>query len=143
MSERVKMLYLCNHNANRSQMAEGWTNHIRGQEFMAFSAGVEPTALDPRTVRVMGEEGVDLGGHRSKNIDEVGEKEFDYVVTLCAGAAENCPYFPAKTRVVHRSFDDPTVLAAREATEERKLAAYRRVRDEIKAFVEGLPDSLG
>lgn len=142
MPERAKILFLCNHNANRSQMAEGWTGYLKADEFKAFSAGITPTAVDPRTARVMGEEGVDLQGHRSKSIDEVGEAEFDYVVTLCTGAAENCPYFPARTKVVHRSFDDPTVLAAPETTEEGKLGAYRKVRDEVKAFVEALPQSL-
>lgn len=143
MADRLSILFLCTHNANRSQMAEGWTSHLRSSEFEAFSAGTEPTAVDPFAIRVMEEVGVDLSARKSKSVDELDKMEFDYVVTLCSGAAENCPFFPAKTRVVHRPFDDPPSLAAGEATEEAKLVHYRRVRDEIKAFVESLPGSLG
>jgi arsenate reductase len=124
-------------------MAEGWTNHLRGAEFEASSAGTEPSRVDPRAIQVMGEAGVDISGKVSKSVDSLGNMEFDYVVTLCSGAAENCPYFPARTTVVHRGFDDPPGLAAAETTEEGRLTHYRRVRDEIRALVEGLPDSLG
>jgi arsenate reductase len=124
-------------------MAEGWTNHLRSGKFKAFSAGIEPSAVDPRATKVMGEAGVDISAQESKGVESLGDTEFDYVVTLCPGAADNCPYFPARTRVVHRGFDDPPSLAAGETTEEGKLSHYRRIRDEIRGFVEGLPDYLG
>jgi arsenate reductase len=143
MADRMNILFICNHNANRSQMAEAWTNNLKSDEFEAFSAGTEPTSVDPRNVKVMAEAGIDISAHRSKGVEELGHMEFHFVVTLCSGAAENCPFFPAETRIVNHAFDDPTVLAAGESTEEAKLAQYRRVRDRIRAFVESFPGSLG
>ena len=138
----VRVLFLCTHNANRSQMAEAWTRRLKAAEIEACSAGTEPTRVDPRAAEVMREAGVDIAGQASKGVGDLGGAEFDYVVTLCSGAAEACPTFPAPTKTVHRGFDDPPRLAAEEATEEGKLSHYRRVRDEIRAFVERLPDSL-
>ena len=123
-------------------MAEAWTNYLKKDKFMAYSAGIVPKGVDPRAVKVMYEAGVDISGQNSKDIDSLGDKEFDYVVTLCDDANEACPFFPAKTRLLHRGFDDPPKLAEGIQNEEEALNHYRRVRDEIKAFVEDLQNQL-
>jgi len=138
----VRILFLCTGNSCRSQIAEGWARHLLGDQVEAFSAGTEPRPVDPRAIRVMAEAGVDISAQRSKSVDELTEADFDYVVTLCDDAKEACPYFPARVRVVHRGFDDPPELAAAARSEEEALAHYRRVRDEIRAFVETLPAAL-
>jgi len=140
--DMLKVLFLCTGNSCRSQMAEGWARHLKGDRIDAHSAGIETRGLNPRAVQVMAEAGVDISGHRSKHVSELREIEFDYVVTVCGHAHEHCPLFPGKARVVHVGFDDPPALAAAATSEEERLAHYRRVRDEIRAFVEGLPDSL-
>jgi arsenate reductase len=123
-------------------MAEGWARHLKGDAIEAYSAGIETHGLNPYAVRVMAEVGVDISGQRSKNVNELKDVTFDYVVTVCGHANESCPRFPGKTKVVHVSFDDPPKLAATSNTEEEKLGHYRRVRDEIRAFVETLPGAL-
>ena len=142
-SGKVKVLFLCTGNSCRSQMAEGWTRALKGDRIEAFSAGIETHGLNPRAVQVMAEAGVDISGHRSKTVADLPTKDFDFVVTVCDHAHESCPLFPGKTRVVHVGFDDPPRLAKDARTEEEALAHYRRVRDEIKAFVETLPKGLG
>ncbi|MBN1102234.1 MAG: arsenate reductase ArsC, partial [Deltaproteobacteria bacterium] len=112
MTAKTTLLYLCTGNSCRSQMAEAWTKYLKGNEFDAYSAGVAPKPVDPRAVKAMAEAGVDISGQRSKDIDSLGNLEFDYVITLCDNAKESCPYFPARTRLVHRGFDDPPKLAA-------------------------------
>ncbi len=139
---KVKILFLCTGNSCRSQMAEGWTRHLKGDEIEAFSAGIERHGLNPQAVRVMAEAGVDISGFRSKTVDELPEQEFDYVITLCGHAQETCPFFPAKTRRLHVGFDDPPKLAANAKSEEEALDLYRRVRDEIRDYVRTLPDAL-
>jgi arsenate reductase len=139
---KLKILFLCTGNSCRSQMAEGWARHLKGDCLEAYSAGIETHGLNPRAVTVMAEAGVDISGHRSKLLDEVKDIPFDYVVTVCDHAHESCPFFPGKTRVVHAGFDDPPRLARWAKAEEEALAHYRRVRDEIRAFVENLPESL-
>ena len=139
---RSRILFLCTGNACRSQMAEGWTRSLKGDAFEAYSAGVEKHGLDPRAVQVMAEAGVDISDRRSKLVEELPIQEFDYVVTVCDRANESCPVFFGRTTRVHRGFDDPPKLAAGAATEEEALAPYRRVRDEIRAFVEAMPASL-
>jgi len=139
---KLRVLFLCTGNSCRSQMAEGWARHLRGDRIEAYSAGIETHGLNPRAVEVMAEAGVDISAHRSKHVDELRAIEFDFVVTVCDHAAEHCPRFPGKARVVHVGFDDPPKLAAHVATDEERLAPYRRVRDEIRAFVEALPESL-
>ncbi len=141
-SSKKRILYLCTGNSCRSQMAEGFTNALRGDEFQAFSAGVSPTGVDPRAVRVMAEAGVDISGQDSKQVERFIGQPWDWVVTLCDHARESCPLFPGQAKSVHRGFDDPPLLAREAADEEEALSAYRRVRDEIKAFVLGLPRSL-
>lgn len=135
------ILFLCTGNSCRSQMAEGFTTALKGDELLAFSAGVNPGRVDPRAVTVMAEAGIDLSDQKSKSVEDLPEAEFDYVVTVCDNARENCPFFPAKTRLVHVGFDDPPHLTSG-MKEEEALIVYRRVRDEIKAFVGRLPQSL-
>lgn len=138
----IRVLFLCTGNSCRSQMAEGFARALKRGAVEAWSAGTVAKGLDPRAVRVMAEAGVDISGQRSKTVDEVRDVEFDYVVTVCAQANESCPVFPGKTKVVHVGFDDPPTRARDAAGEEEALSHYRRVRDEIKAFVETLPESL-
>lgn len=138
----LKILFLCTGNSCRSQMAEGWARHLKADQIDAYSAGIEAHGLNPDAVRVMGEAGVDISGHRSKLVSDLRRVEFDYVVTVCNNAHESCPLFSGKAKVVHVGFDDPPRLAAKAATEQERLAPYRRVRDEIRKFVETLPGSL-
>jgi arsenate reductase len=139
MSAKKKILFLCTGNSCRSQMAEGWTRALKGDVFDVYSAGIETHGLNPNAVRVMAEAGVDISGHFSKNVSELLDAGIDYVVTVCDHAAESCPRFPGKAKVLHHSFQDPPALAKTAKTEEQALNHYRRVRDEIKAFVETLP----
>ena len=139
---KTKILFLCTGNSCRSQMAEGFARHLKGNEVDAYSAGTEPHGLNLLAIKVMSEAGVDISGHTSKHLDELGDIEFDYVVTVCGNAHESCPLFPGKTKVVHVGFDDPPALAREATSEGEALEAYRRVRDEIKSFAETLPGSL-
>jgi len=144
MNEKITVLFLCTGNSCRSQMAEGFTRALKGGRIDVYSAGIETHEVDPLAVKVMKEVGVDISGHKSKNVSDFirKKKEFDYVITVCGHANENCPVFPAKTRHIHVGFEDPPQLAKSVKTEEEALQHYRRVRDEIKAFVETLPESL-
>ena len=142
MTDKSRILFLCTGNSCRSQMAEAWTRQLKGDSFEAFSAGVDPKEIDPRAIKIMAEAGIDISEYASKDIASLGGREFDYVITLCDHANEACPFFPGKTRRRHRAFDDPPKLAAEVKTEAEKLIPYRRVRDEIREFVEILPDSL-
>lgn len=140
--QKLKVLFLCTGNSCRSQMAEGWARHLKGDVIEPYSAGIETHGLNPNAVKVMAEAGVDISGHRSKHVDEVRDIPFDYVVTVCDDAHESCPLFPGKTRVIHVGFDDPPRLAKEAKDEQEALSHYRRVRDEIRRFVESLPGSL-
>ena len=139
---KLRVLFLCTGNSCRSQMAEGWARALKGAQIEVFSAGTEAHGLNPRAVQVMAEAGVDISGHRSKTVADQPTKEFDFVVTVCDHAHESCPLFPGKAKIIHAGFDDPPRLARDAKTEEEALAHYRRVRDEIKAFVETLPGAL-
>jgi arsenate reductase len=123
-------------------MAEGWTRHLKGEAIEAYSAGVETHGLNPNAVQVMAEAGVDISGHRSQHIDEFVDVALDHVITVCGHAHESCPVFPGHTRVIHVGFNDPPKMAKEAGTEEEALQCYRRVRDEIRAFVETLPEAL-
>ncbi|NOZ21688.1 MAG: arsenate reductase ArsC [Planctomycetes bacterium] len=123
-------------------MAEGWARHLKGDVIEPYSAGIETHGLNPNAVKVMAEAGVDISTHRSKHLSELKGIEFDCVVTVCGHAHENCPIFPGKVQVVHVGFDDPPRLAEKAETEEEALAHYRRVRDEIRDFVQSIPDGL-
>jgi len=142
VTEILRVLFLCTGNSCRSQMAEGWTRAMRGDRIEAYSAGIETHGLNPSAVRVMREAGVDISSHQSKNVSDLMDVDFDYVITVCGHAQENCPVFPGKSVVVHQGFDDPPKLAAEAKTEEEALGHYRRVRDEIRTYVESLPDAL-
>jgi len=142
VAERLEVLFLCTGNSCRSQMAEGWTRRLKGDVIEPFSAGIETHGLNPLAVKVMAEAGVDIGGQTSKTLAALSDREFDFVVTLCGHARENCPLFPGRARVVHVGFDDPPKLAAGAKSEVEALPHYRRVRDEIRAFVESLPEAL-
>ena len=140
--QMMKILFLCTGNSCRSQMAEGWARHLKGDRVDPYSAGVEPKGIDPLAAKVMQEVGVPIGGQGSKHVDTLKQIAFDYVVTVCDHAHETCPLFPGRTRVVHVGFDDPPKLARDIQDEGERIVPYRRVRDEIRAFVETLPEGL-
>jgi arsenate reductase len=123
-------------------MAEGWTRQLKSQLVEPYSAGIEAHGLNARAVKAMAEAGVDISGQRSKQVDALLNIQFDFVVTVCDRANESCPVFPGKTRIIHVHFDDPPGLAANANSEEEALVHYRRIRDEIRAFVERLPEAL-
>jgi len=124
-------------------MAEAWTNRLKGDSFQAFSAGVAPKQVDTRAVKAMAEVDIDISGNSSKDIDAFPEMAFDYVITLCDHANESCPFFPGNTIRIHKGFDDPPKLVEDTASEDDAMTHYRRVRDEIRKYVEGFPEVLG
>jgi arsenate reductase len=127
-------------------MAEGWTRALKGDIIDVCSAGIETHGLNPNAVKVMAEAGVDISGHTSKLLDEFKETELDAVITVCGHAHETCPYFPPRCKVIHVGFEDPPKMAAELAAaggnEERQLACYRQVRDEIRDFVQKMPENI-
>jgi arsenate reductase len=140
---KLKILFLCTGNSCRSQMAEGWARRLKADSIEAYSAGIETHGLNPSAVKVMAEAGVDISKAVSKNVRDLMHIPFDYVITVCGHADETCPAFPGSVKKVHVGFDDPPKLAQGARSEEEALGHYRRVRDEIRAFVSGLPESLG
>lgn len=143
MDRKPKILFLCTGNSCRSQMAEGWARHLKGDVLDAYSAGIETHGLNPNAVQVMAEVGVDISGHKSKNVNDLMDVPFDVVVTVCGHANETCPtWLGKKTTMVHVGFDDPPKLAKTAKSPEEALSFYRRVRDEIRAFVATLPESV-
>src|SRR6266516_230341 len=141
-STRLKILFLYTGNSCRSQMAEGWARTLKSDVIEPYSAGTDPHGTNPRAIRAMAEAGVDISGQWSKHVDELKDVPFDYVVTVCNNANETCPVFPGNVKRVHVGFDDPPRLAKTAKTEREALAHYRRVRDEIKAYVQSLPAAL-
>lgn len=141
-NEKLKILFLCTGNSCRSQMAEGWARYLKDDCIEPYSAGIETHGLNPDAVKVMAEAGVDISSHRSKHVDELKDIDFDYVITVCDHAHEHCPIFSGKAKVVHVGFDDPPRLDKEAKTEEEAMDCYRRVRDEIKEFVNKLPGIL-
>ena len=146
MAQKLKILFLCTGNSCRSQMAEGWTRALKGDSIEVYSAGIETHGLDQTAVEVMAETGVDISMHSSKHIDSLKDIVFDVVITVCDHARESCPFFPGATKLLHAGFSDPPALArelrAQGADEEIQRQCYRRVRDEIRTFVETLPESF-
>jgi arsenate reductase len=138
---KLKVLFLCTGNSCRSQMAEGWARALKPGLIDAYSAGVDPHGMNPRAIKAMAEAGVDISSHTSKHVDTLKDVPFDYVITVCGHAHETCPIFPGKTKVVHVGFDDPPQLAKDAATEDEAMSHYRRVRDEIKTFIQTLDGS--
>jgi arsenate reductase len=139
---KTKILFLCTGNSCRSQMAEGWARHLKGDSIEPYSAGIEKHGMNPHAVKVMAEAGVDITKQFSKTLDDLAGVDFDYVVTVCGHANEHCPLFPGQAKVVHVGFEDPPKLTKELPDGEAKLAVYRRVRDQIRAFVETLPGGL-
>ena len=142
-AQKLKVLFLCTGNSCRSQMAEGWAHALKSGAIEAYSAGIETHGMNPNAIKVMAEAGVDITGQHSKKVDELAGVPFDVVVTVCGHANETCPrWLGQKARVVHVGFDDPPKLAKTAKTEEEALSHYRRVRDEIRAFVAQLPEGI-
>jgi arsenate reductase len=136
MSDKKRVLILCTGNSARSQIAEGLLRHDAGDRFAVFSAGTKPSHVRPEAVAVMGELGIDISGHHSKGLDEFSGQTFDYVLTVCDNAKESCPIFPGQTVTIHRNFEDPAAL---QGSEEDRLAAFRRVRDQLREYLKTFP----
>ena len=133
---RKKVLILCTGNSARSQMAEGLLRHDAGERFRVESAGTKPGQVRPEAIKVMNELGIDISSHRSKSVDEFAGEDFDYVLTVCDNAKESCPVYPGHTRRIHHNFEDPAVA---KGSEEKRLAVFRRVRDEIRDYLRVFP----
>lgn len=139
VKEKIKVLFLCTGNACRSQMAEGWARHLKSDVIEACSGGVWPAGVSSRAIQVMAEAGVDISSQTSDHVDDFLTIDFDYVITLCDNARQKCPVFSGKVKLIHRAFEDPTfVMGSTDAI----MAAFRQTRDQIRAFVETLPESL-
>ena len=139
-ADRPRVLCLCAGESCRSQMAEGWARKLKAAEIDAYSAGIDPHGLNPLAIKAMAEAGVDISRHTSKRPEDIG-LPFDVVVTVCDSAHESCPILPG-ARIVHVGFDDPPRLAKAAKTEEEAMVHYRRVRDEIRSFIEKLPGAI-
>ena len=137
----MNILFLCTGNSCRSQMAEGWARKLLPANVRPYSAGTQSHGLNQVAVQVMREAGVDISKHRSKRLDQL-DVDFDYVITVCDNAHESCPVFPGNAVVLHQNFDDPPRLAAEARTDDDALDVYRRVRDEIRDFIETLPEVI-
>jgi arsenate reductase len=130
---KKKILVLCTGNSCRSQMAEGYFKSMAGDRFDVFSAGLEPSIVNPWAIQVMKEDGMDISTHSSKDVDQFVGKRFDYIITVCDNAKERCPFFPGQAERIHWSFEDP---AAASGTEAEILAVFRKVRDQIRDKIE-------
>lgn len=139
---KIKLLFLCTGNSCRSQMAEGWAKALKPDIIDVYSAGLETHGLNPYAVKVMSEVGIDITSHKSQLLSEFDDVQFDYVVTVCSKAHETCPIFPRDSKVIHHGFEDPPKLVQNAKTEEEKLEGFRTVRDQIKAYIKTLPNSL-
>ncbi len=133
MSEKKKVLILCTGNSARSQMGEGLLKHITQNKYEINSAGTKPSIVRPEAIKALAEIGIDISKNRSKSVDEFLNAEIDYVLTICDNAQENCPYFPAKTKFIHHSFEDPAEV---QGDQETRLNAFRKVRNEIRSYFE-------
>src|SRR5258708_22561270 len=129
MGQKKRVLILCTGNSARSQMAEGLLRHDAGDRFEVESAGTKPSQVRPEAIAVMNEVGIDISGHRSKSVDEFAGRSFDYVLTVCDSAKESCPIFPGDGTRLHHSFEDPAAVTG---SDEDRLAAFRKVRDQIR-----------
>lgn len=139
---KPSILFLCTGNSCRSQMAEGWGKALQSDVYDFYSAGIEKHGQNLNAIKVMAEVDVDISSQESQTTDELPIDNFDYVITVCGHADEHCPYFPAKTKVIHHGFEDPPKLAKAFAEEEKQLDCYRKVRDEIKLFIEKIENYL-
>ena len=132
MDDRKRVLILCTGNSARSQMAEGLLRHDAGERFQVESAGTRPSSVRPEAIAVLGELGIDISAHRSKSVEEFAGQSFDYIITVCDSARESCPVFFASANRLHHSFEDPAAL---NGSEEERLALFRRVRDQLRAYL--------
>lgn len=132
MTAKPRILVLCTGNSARSQMAEGLLKRRLGEKFDVDSAGTRPIGVSPEAIAALDEIGIDISGNRSKSVDEFKGQEIDYVLTVCDNAKANCPYFPARTSLIHHAFYDPYMVPG---DFEARLAAFRRVRDEIDEYI--------
>ena len=130
--ERKKVLFICTYNSARSQMAEAFLNRFHGDQYQAWSAGTKPSRVHPLAVKAMAEVGIDISGHRSKAVEEFLDKTFDLVITVCDNAREACPFFPGAHKQIHQGFEEPS---SSEGSEDEQLAVFRRVRDNIRAWI--------
>ncbi len=137
--EKVKVLFLCTGNACRSQMAEGWARHLKSDVIETYSGGIWPVGVSSRAIQVMAEAGVDISSHTSDHVDDFQTIDFDYVITLCDNAREQCPVFSGNAKLIHRAFEDPTFVVG---NADEIMRAFRLTRDLIREFVETLPESL-
>jgi len=129
---KLRVLFLCTHNSARSQMAEGLLRALYGDRYEVVSAGTEPTSVHPLAVQVMAEIGIDISSHQSNSVEELRNLPFDFVVTVCDRAKEQCPWFPGAQRFLHHSFEDP---ASVRGSEFDRLVAFRRVRDQLRQWI--------
>ena len=134
----MRVLILCTGNSARSRMAEGLLRHDAGNAFVVFSAGTKPTQVRPEAVAVMREAGIYISGHLSKSVDEFAGQDFDFVITVCDNAKQSCPIYPAKTKRIRWSIEDP---AAVQGSEAERLAAFRRIRDELRLRLQGFAET--
>lgn len=139
VKDKIRVLFVCTGNACRSQMAEGWAKHLKRDIIEAYSAGVWPVGVSLMAIQVMAEAGVDISSQTSDHVEDFLKIYFDYVITLCDNAKKKCPVFNGKTRLIHRAFEDPTFIFGNTDT---IMEAFRQTRDQIRAFVETLPESL-
>ena len=136
---RIKVFFLCTGNSCRNQIAEGWAKHLKSDVMEAYSAGVDPGQMSNRAIAIMAEAGVDISMQKPKHVDTLEGLGFDYVVTLCDYVRERCPVFPNCPKHMHRLFADPSFM---DASEDEIMAAFRKLRDDIRAFIETMPKSL-
>src|SRR5262245_54581040 len=127
---KQSVLFLCNGNSARSQMAEGLLRTLAGERFEVFSAGSQPSAVNSLATAAMDERGIDIRSQRSKHLNEYLDQPFDFVITVCDNAAETCPLFPGPARRIHWSFPDPAGVVGSQA---ERRAAFQQVRDALEA----------
>lgn len=135
MNDKKRVLLLCTGNSARSQMAEGLLRHDAGDKFLVESAGTKASSVRPEAIAAMHELGIDISGHRSKNVDEFAGGKFDYVITVCDNARETCPVFFGAAQRLHHSFEDPPPPGV--GSEAERMAIFRRVRDELRTYLKG------
>ncbi|MHA1975000.1 MAG: arsenate reductase ArsC [Candidatus Hodarchaeales archaeon] len=132
-TKKIEVLFICTHNSARSQMAEGYLSHVRGNDFNVYSAGTRPSKVSPYAIIVMSEKGIDISCHKSKHVQLFLNKKFDYIITVCDSAKEECPHFPGEGVRIHKSFPDPT---ANQRSQDEILVNFRNVRDEIFLWID-------
>ena len=131
-SLKKKILLICTHNSARSQIAEALINKLWAQEYDAYSAGTEPTTVNPYAIKVMAEIDIDISNNQAKHVNSFKGQKFDYVVTVCDHAKETCPFFPGAKKYLHQGFPDPSTSTG---TDEEMLSKFRQLRDEIKSWI--------